>query len=164
LYGQAYSMHFDNWPDTWSTTGEQGFSLSRAIYILALLPTLLLLIGAGMEIFLFLKSLIKRAPQLAGATHYGLTAMIFSGFVAFIILYALEYRDFSVMKVIFLYPTMIAFPLLFLRASEMLHTHLFGRIRWLKVGFWVWMVALFILFNADIVTMIALLYSRRFGM
>jgi hypothetical protein len=164
LYGRAYSVHFDNWPYSWSTTGEQGFPLSRAIYILALLPTLLLLVGAAMEIFLTLKSLIKRNPALAAETNYGLTALIFSGFVLFIILYALEYRDYSVMKAIFLYPAMLAFPLLFLRAGERLNTFLKGRFDWARIGFGVWQVALFILFSADIVTMIALLYSRRFGM
>ena len=163
LYGRANSVHFDNWPESWSTTGDQGFALSRAIYILALLPTLLLLVGAAMEIFLFLKSLIKRDPELAAATHFGLTALTFHGFVLFIILYALEYRDFSVMKAIFLYPAMLTFPLLFLRAGEWLNAHLAERFRWLRTGFIVWMVALFVLYSADIVTMIVLLYSRRGG-
>jgi hypothetical protein len=164
LYGRAYSVHFDNWPYSWSTTGEQGFSLSRAIYILALLPTLLLLVGAAMEIFLIVKSLIKQDPALAVETNYGLTVFIFSGFVLFIILYALEYRDFSVMKAIFLYPAILAFPLLFLRAGERLNTFLKGRFSWVRIGVGVWHVVLFVLFSADIVTMIALLYSRRFGM
>jgi hypothetical protein len=164
LYGRANSVHFDNWPPTWSSTGEHGFALSRAIYILALLPTVLLLIGAAMEIFLFLKGLIKRDPQLAGATHFGLTALTFTGFMFFIILYALEYRDFSVMKAIFLYPAMLTFPLLFFRAGEMVSAHLTKRAGWVLAGFGIWMVALFILYSADIVTMIALLYSRRFGM
>ncbi len=47
LYGQAYSVYFDNWPPSWFTTGDQGFALSRAIYILALLPTLNLAGGRG---------------------------------------------------------------------------------------------------------------------
>jgi hypothetical protein len=164
LYGQANSVHFDNWPPNFSTRGEQGFALSRAIFILALLPTLLLLIGAAMEIFLFLKSLIKRDLQLAGATHYGLTALTLTGFVLFIILYALEYRDFSVMKAIFLYPAMLTFPLLFVRAGQAFNAHLTKRTGWLRAGFGICMVALFILYGADIVSMIMLLFSRRFGM
>ena len=143
------------------TSSEQGFALSRAIYILALLPTLLLLIGGGIEIFLALKSLIKRDPALAAATHFGLTAITLTGFILFIIIYALEYRDFSVMKAIFLYPAMIVFPLLFLRAAEWLNAQIQERFgRWVRTGFVVWMVALFILYSADIVTMITLLYSH----
>jgi len=164
LYARANSVHFDNWPESWSTTGEVGFNLSRAIYILALLPTLLLLVGAAMEIFLFLKSLIKRDPALAVETHFGLTAVTFIGFVLFIILYALEYRDFSVMKAIFIYPAMITFPLLFVRAGESLIARLTERFRWIRTGFAIWMVALFVFYSADIITMTALLYSRRFGM
>ena len=164
LYGRANSVHFDNWPASWYTSGDQGFTLSRAIYILALLPTLLLLMGAAMETFLALKSIIKRDPGLAAATHFGLTALTFIGFMLFIILYALEYRDFSVMKAIFLYPAMITFPLLFVRAGEMLNTHLAERFRWARAGFTIWTVALFILYSADIITMITLLYSRRGGL
>ena len=164
LYARANSVHFDNWPESWFTTGEVGFNLSRAIYILALLPTLLLLVGAAMEIFLFLKSLIKRDPALAVETHFGLTAVTFIGFVLFIILYALEYRDFSVMKAIFIYPAMITFPLLFVRAGESLIARLTERFRWIRTGFAIWMVALFVFYSADIITMTALLYSRRFGM
>ena len=164
LYARANSVHYDNWPESWSTTGEEGFALSRAIYILALLPTLLLLVGAAMEITHVLKSLVKREPDLAAASHFGLTAVTFIGFVLFIILYALEYRDFSVMKAIFLYPAMITFPLLFLRAGESLNTRLTERFRWVRTGFAIWIVALFVLYSADIITMIALLYSRRFGM
>jgi hypothetical protein len=161
LYGRAYSVHFDNWPESWSTTGEQGFTLSRAIYILALLPTALLLLGAAMEIYLALKSLIKRDPELAAATHLGLTAITATGFVLFIIFYALEYRDFSVMKAIFLYPAMLTFPLLFLRAGEWLSARMLERFGWLRSAFGTLMVALFILYSMDIITMITLLYSRR---
>ena len=164
LYARANSVHFDNWPISWSTSGEQGFALSRTIYILALLPTLLLLAGAAMEIFLFLKSLINRDPNLVAETHFGLTAVTFIGFVLFIILYALEYRDYSVMKAIFLYPAMLVFSLLFLRTGESLSVRLPERFRWVRTGFVIWMVALFVLYSADIVTMAALLYSRRFGM
>jgi hypothetical protein len=164
IYGRAYSVHFDNFPKSWSTTGEQGFTLSRAIYILALLPTLLLLIGAAMEIYLVLKSLIKRDPELASATHFGLTAITFTGFVLFIIIYALEYRDFSVMKEIFLYPAMLTFPLLFLRAGEWLSAHVLERLGWLRTALGIWMAALFVLYSADILTMIVLLFSRRGGL
>lgn len=164
LYAEANSVHFDNWPASWSTTGDQGFTLTRIIYVLALLPTLLLLMGAAMEIILVLKSLFKHDQNLAAATHFGLTAVTFIGFVLFIILYALEYRDFSVMKAIFLFPAMLTYPLLFVRAGEWFSSRLTGRFRWVRTGFVAWMVALFFLYGADVVTMVALLYSRRSGM
>jgi hypothetical protein len=163
LYGRANSVHFENWPESWSATGDQGFTLSRVIYILALLPTALLLLGAAFEIYLVLKSLIKRDPELAAATHFGLTAITAAGFFLFIIIYALEYRDFSVMKAIFLYPAVLTFPLLFLRAGETVSSHLPGQFRWVRTGFGIWIVTLFFLYGADIVTMIGLLFVRRLG-
>jgi hypothetical protein len=121
--------------------------------------------GGGIEIFLVLKGLLKRDPALAAATHFGLTAITLTGFILFIIIYALEYRDFSVLKAIFLYPAMLVFPLLFLRAAEWLNAHIPERLgRWVRSGFVVWMAALFILYSADIVTMVTLLYSHRPGL
>jgi hypothetical protein len=160
LYGRANSILFDNFPESWSTSGEQGFALSRASYILALLPTLLLLIGGAMEIYLVLKSLVKHDPELAAVTDFGLTAITLTGFVLFIIIYALEYRDFSVMKAIFLYPALPSFALVFLRAGEWLNAHLPKRLGGLRSGFGLWMAALFFLYSADVITMIALLFSR----
>ena len=164
LYGRANSVLFQNYPESWSTSGEQGFALSRAIYILALLPTLLLLIGAAIEIILVMESLVKRDLELAATTHIGLTALTLTGFVLFIIIYALEYRDFSVMKTIFLYPAMLPFALVFVRAGEKLSAPLPERFSWLLAGFGIWMAALFILYSADVVTLIALLFLRRFGL
>ncbi|MGB8213226.1 MAG: glycosyltransferase family 39 protein [Anaerolineales bacterium] len=161
LYGRAYSIQFNNVETSWYTTGDQGFALSRAIYILALLPTALLLAGAVMEISLALKSIIKRNKVLATSTHFGLTACAFAGYMVFIVLYTLEYRDYSVMKGIFLYPAIITFPLLFLRAGEAVIARLGRWLRWIQVGFGLWIVAIFILYSADIITMTMLIASRR---
>jgi hypothetical protein len=163
IYGRANSVHFPNWPESWATIGDQGFALSRAIFLLALLPTLLLLAGFFTEIYLTIKSIIKRDQSTAEATYFGLTALACTGFVLFIILYSVEYRDFSVMKEIFLYPAMLPFALLFLRAGEWMIARLGERQHWLKIGFGIWMAALFILYSADIASMVRLLFSRRFG-
>ncbi len=117
-----------------------------------------------MEIFLSLKSILKRDRNLASETQFGLTAITFTGFMLFIILYALEYREFPVMKAIFIYPALITFPLLFLRAGETLFARLTKRLGWVRGVFGVWIVALFILYSADIITMINLLYSRKTGL
>ncbi len=164
LYGRAYSVHFDNYPASWSTTGDQNFNLTRAIFILALLPTLLLLFGGVLEIFVVLKSLFKRDTVLASSTHYGLVAATFVGFILFICAYLFLYRTYPVMKVIFIYPALISFPLFFMRAAEFIDAHLTNRFQWVRTVFTVWIVTIFVLYAADIISMIQLLYTRRMGL
>lgn len=163
LYGRAHSIHFENFPESWSTAGEQGFMLSRAIYILALPPTLLLLLGAVMETILVLKGIVRRDASIARASRHGLTAGTFAGFILFICLYALEYRDYPVMRAIFIYPALITFPVLFLRAGEALFSRLGQWLRPVRAMLGIWLLALLVLYIADVSTMIALIYSRRSG-
>jgi hypothetical protein len=163
LYGRSQSILFDNWPKSWSTTGTDGFALSRSIFILALLPIAFLLLGAVGEIFAVMKSIFRRDLATATSTSFGLTAAVFLGFILFIIFYALEYREFAVMKAIFLYPALIAFPLLFLRTASSLYSHAGKHLRWIRPGIWVWMMALFVLYGANTITMILKLTSPTHG-
>ena len=130
------------------------------IFILALLPTFLLVFGVLLEIFVLVKSIFQRDKVLASTTHYGLAAITLIGYVFFVIIYSLLYRDFSVMKVIFIYPALITFPLFFIRAVEFFELRLKNCFHWVRAVFTVWIVTLFVLFTADILTMIQLIYSR----
>jgi hypothetical protein len=164
LYGEANSSYYTNFPPTWSTTGNQGFSLTRAIFILALLPALLILFGMVLEMGVFLKSIFKRDSDLAAATNYGLPLAASIGFILFLCVYLLLYTNLAMMKIIFIYPALIlAFPLFFMRAGEFIDAHLKNSFRWVRTVFAVWVVTLLILYAADIISMIQLLYSRRMG-
>jgi hypothetical protein len=68
------------------------------------------------------------------------------------------------MKTIFIYPALLSFPLFFMRTVEFFDVHLKNRLKWVRTVFTVWMVTLFILYTADIITRIPLLYSRRMGL
>ena len=164
LYGETNSSHYNNFPATWSTTGNQGFTLSRAIFILALLPTILIILGAALEMGVFLKSIFKRDSALAADTHYGLPLAASIGYILFLCVYLLLYTNLAMMKIIFIYPALIlTFPLFLMRAVEFIDAHLKNRIRWVRTVFAVWIVTLLILYAVDIISMIQLLYSRRMG-
>jgi hypothetical protein len=164
LYGEGNSTYFNNFPPTWSTTGNQGFALSRAIFILALLPTILVLLGAALEMGLFVKSIFKRDTAMAAASHYGLPLAASIGYILFLCLYLLLYTNLAMMKIIFIYPALIlTFPLFFMRAVEFIEAKLKNRFGWVRTVFAVWMVTLLILYAADIISMIQLLFSRRMG-
>jgi hypothetical protein len=160
LYGRTHSIHFNNWPASWSTDGEEGFTLTRAIFILALLPTFLLLFGFFLELFALIKSILTRDNTLASAHQYGLAAITFTGYLCFIIIYALLYRDFTVMKAVFIFPALLGIPLFFMRAVEFFELHFKNRFNWIFAVFTTWVVALLGLYTADIFTMIQLIYSR----
>jgi hypothetical protein len=163
LYGRAYSVHFDNWPKDWSTSGEDGFPLSRAIFSLALLPTILLLVGFVMESFLTIKAFFKQDAILASDSHFGLAGVAFIGYILFVIFYTLEYREYQTMKAIFIYPAIITFPLFFLRSGDAIFDRISKRFNWIKICIVAMIVVLLILFCTDIITMIRLIYTNTFS-
>jgi hypothetical protein len=124
LYAGSQSVHFDNWISSWSTSGNTGFMLSRGIFILALFPAILILIGAVMGIINILRSVIRRDLLTLHQDGFGLFGLVFVGYIIFVALYALEYRQVSVMKAIFIYPGLLAFPFLFLEAGKVLYSKL----------------------------------------
>ena len=154
LYGSANSASFSNYPPSWSTTGTQGFLLTRGIFILAILPVFLLLIGGLMEIIVLLRGIFRRDFIVLQNTNYGLFALTFIGYIAFAILYALFYQTFLVMKAIFIFPALLAFPVLFLRTAEPAYAFLSKRVKWSIHILNVDMIALIILYIIDIVMLI----------
>jgi len=160
LYGRAHSVHFDNWPKMWSAKGDENFTRTRVIYILALLPTSLLLFGVLLESFLLLKSILKQDTTLLSNSHYGLAPITFIGYIFLIVIYSLLSRRFSSMKVIFIYPALITFPVFFISAIEFFKVHLKNRFPWVGIVFTIWIVALLGLYSLDVFTMIQLIYSR----
>jgi hypothetical protein len=120
LFAYAHSVHFDNWPQSWESSGSEYFTLTRAIFILALPPSILILIGAGMNLFKFFAALFKRSNALLRATDYGLFDAAFWGHIAFLILYSMMYRDFSLMKTIYIYPALLSFLIAFIQSGNML--------------------------------------------
>ncbi|HVM70448.1 MAG TPA: glycosyltransferase family 39 protein [Anaerolineales bacterium] len=162
MYAGAHSIHFLNFPASWSTSGTEGFSISRGIYILALLPTILILLGLVIEVSILLRGLLQRDAVKVQATSYGLLAGTFIGYLAFVALYAYLYRDFSFMKAIFAFPALITFPYLFLRAAEPLYAFLSKRIRWSTAILDAWMVALILFYMLDAGSLVAQIYLHRY--
>ena len=162
MYAGAHSIHFLNFPDTWKTTGDEGFTIARGIFVLALLPTMLLLIGFAIEGFLLVKGVFRRNPGLTQLTSHGLFAWTFFGFLLFVALYTFLYRDFSFMKAIFAFPALLTFPSLFLRAAEPVYGFLSKRIRWSTYILDAGMVALLIFYILDAGTMVAQIYLHKY--
>jgi hypothetical protein len=112
VYGRAHFVHFDQWPPSWSDESPLVLWIGRAILVLALLPTAMLLLGLARGTGRVLASLRQRdvTAERLGEEMFVLCAL---GYVAFLIVYTLTYRDFSTMKAEFLFPGLLVFLSLF---------------------------------------------------
>jgi hypothetical protein len=154
IYAYAHSLHFDNWPRTWAATGSEYFALTRAIFILAFPPSAMILIGAGINLVKFFMALLKRSPALLHIRDYGILDAAFWGSIAFLILYSMMYRDFSLMKTIYIYPALLSFLVSFIELGNV-----FMENKWFMVSLSSISIILVALYITDVVTMTVDLYS-----
>jgi Dolichyl-phosphate-mannose-protein mannosyltransferase len=146
LYADSNSLHFQFWPPDWQTRDETIFNIGRGIFVLALFPALIFIAGFLLEMFIFWKNLMGRNQPETSALIF-LTG---AGYLAFLLLAALLYRDYSFVKMIYILPGLLAFTWLFLRGAEKLVKH------------WPSYAALILLLGfylADIVSMIHQLFT-----
>jgi hypothetical protein len=113
LYGRAHLIHFAQHPPSWRNTSSLVVTVSRLILVLALLPTAFLLVGMLRAVAQVMTPAWKRASPRRETLDQELLAFTAVGFVAFIVVYSLRYRDFSTMKAEFLFPGLLAYVLLF---------------------------------------------------
>lgn len=154
LYADAHSLHFQNWPASWQTKGGENFTVSRGIFLLALLPTLIFIAGFLLELFTFLKALFTRDTPKIRSLSNALFLLASVGYVAFLMLITLLYRDFAFIKLAYILPGSLAFIWLFLRGAEWLVSR-FHRSQWLLIG---WVTALSAFYIWDVCSMILQLY------
>jgi hypothetical protein len=134
LYGGSYFLHYKAYPPSWVTNRTEEFLIGQLSYILGLLPTLAILLGFTQDLiltftFVLHPGISKKLPMGAGLF---LIAQL--GYLAFLILYALEYRMYSFMKVIFIYPAIPSFIIYYLCGTEIVH-QLVGDRKWIKIAF-----------------------------
>lgn len=149
LYADTFSLHFQNWPESWQTKGEENFNISRGIFIIALLPALILIIGFLLELIVFFKALFKRDRNKIRAAGNALFLLTAGGYIAFLMLTAVLYRDFAYIKLVYILPGLLAFTWLFLRGADWLLNR-FPQLNWPLVG---WTAILSVFFICDVLTM-----------
>jgi hypothetical protein len=124
LYGRTHFVHFNTWPPSWQLPEGRWqwatrlvWNLGRVIFLFALLPTMLLLVAILRTFVSAIRWVIKAQEP---PVPYGQWLLDFSvlGYIAFIVAYSLRYRDFSVMKAIFVFPALLGFLILFARECD----------------------------------------------
>jgi hypothetical protein len=113
LYGRTVFLQFDQWPPTWQTDNPAIMAIGRVLIILGLVPLLLFLSGLWNGIYLFSKNILKKSRTYLAYDinylHLGVTL----AFLAAIVKYTYDYRAFSAMKAIYIFPGFISYIKLF---------------------------------------------------
>jgi len=113
LYGRAHLAHFAQHPPSWRNTSPLVLAVARLILVLALLPTAFLLVGMLRAVAGVTMPTWRGVSPRRETLDQELLALIAVGFIAFIVLYSLRYRDFSTMKAEFLFPGLLAYVFFF---------------------------------------------------
>jgi hypothetical protein len=142
LYGRAHLAHFAQHPPSWRNTSPLVLTVSRLILVLALLPTMLLVVGMLRAVAQVTTSAWRRASPRRETLDQGLLAFTAVGYVAFIVVYSLRYRDFSTMKAEFLFPGLLAYVLLFADEVGRAATQYSRQPRLRQVAGWMFVVLL----------------------
>lgn len=153
LYGRLHFVHFDQWPPTWQNTSPFVTNLGRALLVMGLFPTLLLVVALLRSLALPLHWLRNRRRSWTPPYADLLLMLTAWGYLAFIIQYTLTYRDFSTMKAIFLLPGLLGFLGLFAGELQRLDWWTASR-RWASSAVNVALGALLVLYVADVVALI----------
>jgi hypothetical protein len=105
LYGSANFAHFLQWPESWQSTTPFIIDIGRCIIVLGLFPTIA---GALWFIIFWIRNLLDLLLRGRFEEESWVHILILTGYLAFVCLYAWEYRDFGTMKAIFIFPALIS--------------------------------------------------------
>jgi Dolichyl-phosphate-mannose-protein mannosyltransferase len=155
LYGRAHFTRFDAWPPSWRMPAAEWLrtaslitNLGRLIFLCALFPTILLSLAVWKRMVCTMRWLGSR-----GRAEMPLSALLLDlaayGYIAFIVVYSLRYRDFAVMKAIFIFPGLLSFVVLFARECEQFYER-YDRNNAVRIAADTISVCLLLLYLADV--------------
>ena len=119
LYGRSHFIYFDNWPaGKWQSNDPMMMNVGRGALILALFPSILFLIGFFKDLKIWWKLFTKKSFNFLNENSNWMFSIFNVGFLAFIILFTAVGRDYSFMKVIYLFPGVLAAMIPFLKGFD----------------------------------------------
>jgi Dolichyl-phosphate-mannose-protein mannosyltransferase len=159
LYGRAHFAHFDDWPPswrlstlTWQWARDLGRNLGRLIFLYAIFPTLLLVVALWRQLVATIRWLGNARQSQVRLGEWLLHLAAF-GYVAFIVVYALRYRDYAVMKAIFILPGLLGLLTLFARECDAFYRR-FADPKAVRLCADMMLISLLVLYTVDILILI----------
>jgi len=157
IYGTANSVHFLNSPDEWHTKPD--FEVTRCIFILAIIPTIALLLGMGISGIKLSKAIISSSIDGLRQQFFGLFDVISIGYIFFTIVLALRYRDYSTINAKYMYPGILAYIYLFIVGVEGFFRFISVHLKLISGLFITIILFLLVVYGIDVYHMIEHLYS-----
>jgi hypothetical protein len=109
MYGRTVFMHFDQWPIGWQTHSPYIMTVGRILIITGIIPLAFFLLGLTTGCFAFAKKLLQRDRAYFAAPEQYLHVPVILAFLASSVFYTYNYRDFSSMKSIYIFPGLLAY-------------------------------------------------------
>jgi len=157
LYARTHFIQFNQWPPSWLTTSSAIRNLGRLLYLFALLPSLALVLGFCAELFRGLLSIRiqPRAPWVAFLSDQvafqeaGLLLALLIGYLGFQTVYALQYRIYTVIKAIFIFPAWPSLLFFYIAGLAWLRHPTLHKLAWLEDPIMISSGGLLILYTLD---------------
>ncbi len=119
LYGRTYLLQFNNWPATWMPRpGNAITKLARAIFILALWPSGLFLLGIMKKIRDWIRLLFKGRWDEAFFVNNGIHGICLVMALVFIMVNSYLFKDLGSMKIIYIFPYLLSFVYFFMEGYD----------------------------------------------
>lgn len=104
LYGRTHFLNFDNWPPEWQTQSIFIRTIGSITLAFAILPVFILVLG-------LITLLIRLAPGFLKKLQTDpswISFLYIAGFLGFSVLFSMMGRNFTFMKVIYIFPGLLA--------------------------------------------------------
>jgi hypothetical protein len=163
LYGRLHFLHLDSWPEPWRLRDRSYLNVGRGNLVLGLLPTGLFLLGLGHAVHRQGKALRRDGPLgwLRTQPEPDLLCLLLClGYLAFIVKFTADFRDYSAMKPIYVFPGMLGFVKLLADGYQLAHDRLAGARR-LRLGLWGLSCLLLAGYVADVLVLAGQLIVRN---
>ena len=133
LYGRLHVAQFDSHPPMWRTRDPHVFNVSRVLLVLGLLPTSCFFWGVGKRARGAWRAWRRRGWSALIDMKSLWPLIVIVGYMMFTIKFTRDFRDFSAMKAIYLFPGMLAFVVVFTEGIEALVASVEGSKLWSRL-------------------------------
>lgn len=159
LYGRTHFLYFDDWPPgKWRKVKPWIYTVGSISLALALIPTLFLCIGFLIDMKVYIQLIKEKNLGLLQTNFSWIFHTFFIGFVSFIVLFTLKGRDYSFMKIIYLFPVLLTLVVPLLHGTNKV-SQLIKNQLWLQVILSLILLTLLSLYVTTLINLIVVLTS-----
>lgn len=104
IYGRTHYLYFENWPIEWRTSSPVMVKVGSVVLALAVLPSLVLLMGLGLMFYNMFQDLFRKRWKTLGEDDTWVILLFVTGYLLFSVCFSLFGRMHVFMKDIYLLP------------------------------------------------------------